>query len=132
MTPISTSRAVRRLAALVAGSLLALASPAAASVRLNRVSSDPFTNSASQHATEVEPDTFANAATVVSAFQVGRFFDGGSSDIGFARSTDRGVTYAAGFLPASRSAPASAGRRMPASSASVIRAWRSTPGTVSG
>jgi hypothetical protein len=100
MTPLSTSRAVRRLPALAAGALLALASPAAANVPLTRVSSDPFTNTTSQHATEVEPDTFSSGSTVVAAFQVGRFFNGGSSDIGFARSTDGGASYATnGFLP---------------------------------
>ena len=73
---------------------------AEANVPLTRVSSDPFTNSTSQHATEVEPDTFAHGSTVVSAFQVGRFFNGGSTDIGFARSGDGGATWGApGFLP---------------------------------
>ena len=45
---------------------------------LTRVSADPFTNTSSQHATEVEPDTFAFGSTVLAAYQVGRFFDGGS------------------------------------------------------
>jgi len=73
---------------------------AEANVTLTRVSSDPFTNSTSQHATEVEPDTFAHGSTVVGAFQVGRFFNGGSTDIGFARSGDGGATWGtAGFLP---------------------------------
>src|SRR4051812_40673177 len=65
-----------------------------------RVSTDPFANPTSQHATEVEPDTFAFGSTVVAAFQVGRFFDGGATDIGFARSGDGGATWdTAGFLP---------------------------------
>jgi len=34
----------------------------------------------------------------VSAFQVGRFFNGGSSDIGFATSTDGGKTFSSAFL----------------------------------
>jgi hypothetical protein len=64
------------------------------------VSSDPFTNTTSQHATEVEPDTFTNGSTVVGAFQVGRFFDGGGTDIGFVRSGDGGHTWGTpGFLP---------------------------------
>jgi len=50
-----------------------------ANVTLTRVSSDPFTNSTSQHATEVEPDTFAAGGNVVGAFQAGRFFNGGAS-----------------------------------------------------
>jgi len=73
---------------------------AEANVTLTLVSSDPFTNSTSQHATEVEPDTFAHGSTVVATFQVGRFFNGGSTDIGFARSGDGGATWGApGFLP---------------------------------
>jgi hypothetical protein len=51
----------------------------AANVPLTRVSADPFTNPTSQHATEVEPDTYAFGSTVVAAFQVGRFFDGGAT-----------------------------------------------------
>ncbi len=79
--------------------LFAFAAPAAAAtVTLTQVSSDPYTNSTSQHATELEPDTFANGSTVVAAFQVGRFFDGGSTNIGFARSGDGGTTWTHGFL----------------------------------
>src|SRR5206468_11639094 len=44
----------------------------AATVPLTKLSSDPYTNSTSQHATEVEPDTFAFGSTIVTAFQVGR------------------------------------------------------------
>ena len=65
---------------------------------LIQLSSDPFTNSTSQHRTEVEPDTFAFGSTIVSAFQVGRFFNGGASDIGFATSTNGGKTFTSGFL----------------------------------
>ena len=78
----------------------AAAPPAMANVPLTQVSADPFTNSTSQHATEVEPDTFANGATVVGAFQVGRFFNGGATDVGFVRSGDGGAHWdAPGFLP---------------------------------
>jgi hypothetical protein len=93
---------VRRLAQIVAlfGLFFALlAGPATANVPLTRISSDPFANTGSQHATEVEPDTFANGSTIVSAFQVGRFFDGGGTDIGFSRSSDGGSTWTSGFLP---------------------------------
>jgi hypothetical protein len=76
-----------------------LASPAVANAALTRVSSDPFTNATSQHATEVEPDTFSHGSTVVAAFQVGRFFNGGGTDIGFATSSDGGRTYTSGVLP---------------------------------
>jgi len=66
---------------------------------LLRISKDPFTNSSSQHKTQVEPDTFSFGSTIVSVFQSGRFFDGGSSDIGWATSTDNGATWKNGFLP---------------------------------
>jgi hypothetical protein len=73
---------------------------AAGSIALTHVSADPFTNTTSQHATEVEPDTFANGSTVVAAYQVGRFFDGGGSDIGYARSTNGGATWTtSSFVP---------------------------------
>ena len=68
--------------ALAAAAALATAGTARANVPLTRVSADPFTNPTSQHATEVEPDTFAYGSTVVAAFQVGRFFNGGATDIG--------------------------------------------------
>jgi hypothetical protein len=87
------------IGALVAGAVLALAGPASANVLLTQVSADPFQNTTSQHATEVEPDTFANGSTVVGAFQVARFFNGGGTDIGFARSTDGGSNWTNGFLP---------------------------------
>jgi hypothetical protein len=99
-TPTLFGRAVARGTALAAAALLAASASAAANVPLTRVSSDPFTNPTSQHATEVEPDTFAAGGTVVAAFQVGRFFNGGATDIGFVRSTDGGATWGApGFLP---------------------------------
>jgi hypothetical protein len=75
------------------------ASPVLANLALTKISSDPFTNSTSQHATQVEPDTLSSGNTIVSAFQSGRFTDGGGSDIGFATSTDGGSTWTNGFLP---------------------------------
>src|SRR4051812_38520049 len=87
------------VAAAVALAGLAAVGPASANVALNRISSDPFTNTTSQHRTEVEPDTFAHGSTVVSAFQVGRFLNGGASDVGWARSGDGGRTWTSGFLP---------------------------------
>ncbi|MER5637973.1 hypothetical protein ABT095_13565 [Kitasatospora sp. NPDC002227] len=66
---------------------------------LLQVSTDPFTNSTSQHATEVEPDTFAYGSTIVSSSQVGRFTDGGSSDISWNTSTDGGASWQHGMLP---------------------------------
>src|SRR5215831_5956134 len=76
-----------------------------ASVTLQKISADPFTNSPTsstlydQHKTEVEPDTFAFSGTFVSAFQVGRVFNGGASDIGFATSTNGGKSFTSGLLP---------------------------------
>jgi hypothetical protein len=66
---------------------------------LHKLSTDIFTNTTSQHETEVEPDTFFFGSTIISVFQAGRFTDGGSSDIGFATSTDGGGTWTSGFLP---------------------------------
>ena len=71
----------------------------AASGQLVQTSSDPYTNLTSNHKTEVEPDTFAFGHTIVSAFQVGRFLDGGASNIGWATSTNGGSTWKPGFLP---------------------------------
>jgi hypothetical protein len=73
--------------------------PPQAQVPLTKLSTDTFTNTSSQHATEVEPDTFAFGSTIVSAFQVGRIFSGGGADIGFATSTDGGASWTSGFLP---------------------------------
>jgi hypothetical protein len=73
--------------------------PAPPSPSLLALSSDPFTNPSSQHRTEVEPDSFAFGSTIVTAFQTGRFHDGGSSDIGFASSENSGASWTSGFLP---------------------------------
>ncbi|HEY2371285.1 MAG TPA: sialidase family protein [Gaiellaceae bacterium] len=90
----------------IPGALFALAAflvtgaTAAGSISLTQVSVDPFTNTTSQHATEVEPDTFAHGATVVAAYQVGRFFDGGATDVGYARSGNGGGTWStSSFVP---------------------------------
>jgi hypothetical protein len=64
-----------------------------------QVSTDPFTNTGSQHHTELEPDTFAWGSTVVSSSQVGRFADGGATDISWNTSTDGGDTWQHGMLP---------------------------------
>lgn len=70
-----------------------------ANVALTQVSNDPFTDTQAQHQTEVEPDTFSFGSTIVSAFQTGRVSGGGSSDIGWATSTNGGSTWTNGFLP---------------------------------
>lgn len=42
---------------------------------------------------------FASGSTLVTAFQVGRIFGGGASDIGFATSADGGTSWNNGLLP---------------------------------
>jgi hypothetical protein len=79
--------------------LLLSTATASANVALTQVSSDPYTDAQAQHRTEVEPDTFGFGSTIVSTFQVGRVFGGGSSNIGFATSTNGGGTWTRGFLP---------------------------------
>src|SRR5919197_6284162 len=67
-----------------------------------QISADPYTSATAPtgiHATEVEPDTFAWGSTMVSAFQVGRVFNGGATDIGWATTTNGGGSWTHGFLP---------------------------------
>ncbi len=78
---------------------VALAGTALGAVSLSKVITDPFSNTSSQHATAVEPDTFAFGSTIVAASQVGRFFNGGASGIGVATSTDEGTTWSQTVLP---------------------------------
>jgi hypothetical protein len=95
-----TRQAVLRAAVGCCALALALAAiaPALAADTLIEISHDIYTNSASQHQSQVEPDTLAIGSTIVSAFQSGRYFNGGSSNIGFATSTDDGATWTHGFL----------------------------------
>jgi len=67
--------------------------------KIARISTDPFINAGSQHATEVEPDVAADGTTLVAALQMGRFFTSGASDVGFATSHDGGLTWVSGPLP---------------------------------
>lgn len=71
--------------------------PVGASLTL--ISSDPYTIAPGQHATEVEPHAFAAGNTIVATFQTGRIAPGGSTDIGWATSTDGGMHWTHGFLP---------------------------------
>ena len=87
MLPVAVS-----LALLVSGT-------AYANVGLIRVSHDIYTDAQAQHDTEVEPDVYAAGSTIVSAFQVGRVFGGGASNIGWATSTNGGATWSHGYLP---------------------------------
>jgi hypothetical protein len=114
-------RPTRVLVALTLALLLACSSTllAFAAVKLVQLSSDPFTNSASQHKTGVEPDTFAAGSTFVSAFQVGRIFGGGAADIGFATSTNGGTSFTHDFLPDTTTAVTPPGIYSAVSDASV-------------
>lgn len=70
------------------------------SSQIIQISHDPFTNSTSEHQTQVEPDTFSFGSTTVSAFQSGRFSTGGgSSGIIWATSFDVGHSWQTGILP---------------------------------
>src|SRR5581483_8114983 len=72
----------------------------AASLVVQQISSDPFTNSTSQHQTQVESSTFSNGSTIVASFQSGRFATlGGASGISWVTSFDAGLTWRAGTLP---------------------------------
>jgi RTX calcium-binding nonapeptide repeat (4 copies) len=64
-----------------------------------QISSDRTSDPIGQHATQVEPDTFAFGSTIVSVFQTGRTFGGGAVAIGFSTSTDAGATWRTGLLP---------------------------------
>src|SRR5215217_5141522 len=94
-------RKIASVAVTVIAAALVPGAAARAAVPLTEVIDDPFTNTTSQHATAVEPDTFADAATktIVSAAQVGRFFDGGASGIGVAASNDGGTGWSSSVLP---------------------------------
>jgi hypothetical protein len=64
-----------------------------------KLSADGFTNTQSQHATEVEPSAASFGATIVTAFQIGRIFSGGGAAIGFATSSDGGISWTNDVLP---------------------------------
>ena len=70
-----------------------------ATVPLTKLSTDMFSNASSQHATEIEPGSFAVGSTIITSFQVGRISSGGAADIGFAVSNDGGSTWQNGLLP---------------------------------
>ena len=89
-------------AALAATSLippLAAASAARPDLAVVQISADPYSNTKAEHATEVEPDTVTVGHTVMSVFQVGRWDNGCSDDIGWALSTDSGRNWRHGYMP---------------------------------
>jgi hypothetical protein len=93
------------LSKVVAAAIAILVLPAAAGAATTDISSDPFTQAScagsttTNHRTEVEPDSFSNGSTIVSAFQVGRIYDGGACAIGFSTSRDNGASWISGLLP---------------------------------
>ena len=52
-----------------------------------------------QHATQVEPDSFAWGRAIVAAFQNGRIDRGGAAALGWAASVDAGAHWRSGVLP---------------------------------
>jgi hypothetical protein len=96
-----TRRVVPRAALVLAActAVLTLTTNAFAAPLIKVVSNDPYTNTSSAHATQLEPDTFSFGSTVVSVFQSGRFFDGGSSNICYATTTNNGVSWIHNCLP---------------------------------
>jgi len=101
MPSVLRNRRRTAVAALTIGLWGALSSSgtALANVPVKIVSFDPYTNTTSYHRTEVEPDTFSFGNTIVGVHQTGRFFDGGSSNVGYVTSKDGGTTWTNGFLP---------------------------------
>ncbi len=87
------------LCALVLAGLASAGHASAAAFTLKSISSDPYTNTTSQHKTQVEPDNYSFGSTVVAAVQTGRFADGGASNTSWATSKNNGVTWTHGYLP---------------------------------
>jgi hypothetical protein len=90
----------RRLTlSLVLAAMAVLVASAGASANGSKlILSDPFTQGG-QHKTVVEPDTFSAGSTIVAVAQLGVFTDGGATGIGFATSTNNGVSWTSGVLP---------------------------------
>ena len=105
MSP-SVVRTMPRGAALIGAIALAISvvTPASAASAA-QLASDPFTqatckgSAATNHAANVEPDSFSNGSTIVAAYQVGRIYDGGACAIGFSTSTNNGASWTNGLLP---------------------------------
>jgi hypothetical protein len=89
----------RLVVSVVALATVVVSTVSAASVLARPIGSDPYTNTSSQHKTQVEPDSFGYGSTIIAAFQTGRFFDGGASNIAWATSTDAGRHWTTGVLP---------------------------------
>jgi len=85
--------------ALTAGFAIFGTLSASAQSLFRQLSQDSFTNSSSQHKTEVEPGVAANGPVIVTAFQVARISSGGGADIGWATSLNSGIAWTNGYLP---------------------------------
>lgn len=87
----------------VAGAGTCASGAGCAGSRLVPISTDPYTNSGAQHATEDDPGIASAGPTVVAAFQQGLFGAeagaGGAVGIGFATSRDSGHSWVHGSLP---------------------------------
>src|SRR3981081_23175 len=102
LAPLPSPLAAAAWAAPAAAAQTGPAHTGMARTGVAQISADPYTPAsapAGEHATEVEPDTFAWGSTGLSAFQTGRIFNGGATDIGWATSTNGGVSWRHGFLP---------------------------------
>src|SRR5262249_33549734 len=99
------TRSVRFVTAFGVALAFAMSSVMVAFAATSTISNDPFTqatcaaSNTTNHHTEVEPDTFSNGSTIVATFQVGRIFDGGACDLGFATPIDNGSNWTSGLLP---------------------------------
>jgi BNR repeat protein len=89
---------LRKLVALGVVLVGVLASVAGAAPPV-QIATDTFVNPDSQHATLVEPDSFAFGSTIVAAVQAGRYTDGGASGVAWATSTNGGGSWTNGNLP---------------------------------
>ncbi|MEO8727081.1 MAG: sialidase family protein [Acidobacteriaceae bacterium] len=97
--PNFSFRMLRRFSIATLFALAAISLGAQSASPLLKLSTDTFNNPESRHRSEVEPQTAAWGSTVVAAFQVARVFDGGGADIGFATSTNGGLSWTSGLLP---------------------------------
>ena len=99
LTPYPLRRRFVLVLGLAAAAALVLSLTASATIPVVKIASDTFTNTTSQHKTVVEPDSFFIGSTGIAAAQAGRFFDGGASDIVFARTITNGSSWTTGNLP---------------------------------
>lgn len=60
---------------------------------------DTFRGLGAQEGTAVEPSSASRESTVVAAYQVGRFVDGGALAIGYSTTKNEGRTWRSGLLP---------------------------------